>query len=822
MAAICAAGPRDGSPATLPQNSLSLVQNLVVMEGVANVNALVGCEVGQKSNLFIDMAKQDPGFVNKNGKTAGDYDLASNSPAINKGGQTDSVAQDFFGRSVPDTKTWTEDVGACEYGSSGPLPPFFPGAAEWIGAPGRGGQGGAGGAGGASSGATGTGGTGGTSCPATGGVVGTGGAGQGGTQVGTIPASETAVWQQFHPSRVPAARDAFAMAYHPGTQKTYVFGGMDPDSWRYPASYAIFSDLWAWDGKTWTQVTTAKSPPARAGSAMAYDPTRKSLILFGGGTGFSMDSWQHYDTLFDDTWEWTENQGWAELKPASKPLVGTGPGPANGVAMFTDTTRSKLLLWAGDSMSTNPDDPRVRCHLWEWDGAAMTWTKRAPVADASELAWIGPLAYDEGRQKLLFIEPQSAASPTSFSEWDPVTAGFTKGFARVSLGTPAWTTAQAAAYDSIRRRMVVLTEWPTDTWELDSQSLTWYHRALCWTLGEVFATSMVFDSARGVVVAFGESEPTNGTVINVLAELKVGQLDHGEGCTASTATSCASGFCVEGVCCDVAACTGACRSCGVPGSEGTCAPAPAGTPVPGSCADGLACDPTGACLAKNGRTCSRGNECASGFCADGVCCESACTGKCVACNLAGQAGRCRPHPEGADPEAECGDGTGACKSFCDGNGGCTYPANEVICGFCMTCDGYGACSIYNADCDYDGRSGAGGKADPGATGGAGGAGGRSDAGAGGVGAAGGSGGSQSGVDASASGGGGSGASDARAAAGGTSGGRDAATAADAASPKLTRSGCSCGVGRNSAALPVLAFLAVLGLLPWGRHRRPSR
>jgi hypothetical protein len=530
---------------------------------------------------------------------------------------------------------------------------------------------------------------------------------------------------------------------------------------------------------------------------MAYDPTRNSLILFGGGAGFSTNDWTRYDTLFDDTWEWTESEGWTELKPASKPLVGTGPGPSGGVVMFTDTTRSKLLLWAGWSMSTSPDDPRFRDCLWEWDGVAMTWSKRAPVADSSELAWMGPLAYDEGRQKLVLVAPLWRASVNAFWEWDPLTAGFSMRTTQFGLGEMG---VQAAAYDSLRRRMVFLTVQPTETWEVDTAGPTWYHRTLSSLPGDFWGASMVFDSARGVMVAFGESEPTRDTVINVLAEFKVSQLGNGEGCTASTAASCASGFCVEGVCCDVAACTGACMSCSVPGSEGTCTKARAGAEVSGSCGDGLACDGAGACMAANGRTCANSVECASGFCVDRVCCETACTGTCVACNLVGHSGTCRPYQEGTDPESECGDGTGACKSFCDGIGGCTYPGNEVICGSCITCDGYGACTSYDNDCSYlggnhpSGTGGVGGKADAGA----GGAGGRPDTGgAGGTSGTGGVGGK---ADAGAGG------------AGGTSGGRDAAAAADASTPKLGHSGCSCAVSGNFSAMPSLALLALLGLL----------
>jgi MYXO-CTERM domain-containing protein len=158
---------------------------------------------------------------------------------------------------------------------------------------------------------------------------------------------------------------------------------------------------------------------------------------------------------------------------------------------------------------------------------------------------------------------------------------------------------------------------------------------------------------------------------------------------------CASGFCVEGVCCDVAACSGACKSCNVPGSEGTCVPAAAGTEVPGSCAEGKSCDASGACKTKNGQACTTPADCASGFCVDGVCCDSACTGECMSCNQTGRAGTCTGYAAGTDPESECGKGTGVCRSTCDGIGSCAFPQWSMSCGECLRCDGAGDCSVYD-------------------------------------------------------------------------------------------------------------------------------
>lgn len=109
-----------------------------------------------------------------------------------------------------------------------------------------------------------------------------------------------------------------------------------------------------------------------------------------------------------------------------------------------------------------------------------------------------------------------------------------------------------------------------------------------------------------------------------------------------------------------------------------------------------------------GDSCQSGAECASGHCADQVCCDSACDDACHACNLTGFAGTCKPigagsapatgHPTcGPDPIAGCQrDGT------CDGNGACRLYQSGTLCGSpscsagtltpASTCDGKGTCT----------------------------------------------------------------------------------------------------------------------------------
>ena len=501
------------------------------------------------------------------------------------------------------------------------------------------------------------------------------------------------------PLEVPTARYNHAMAYNPSTGKTCLFGGYDSMSGR------VFNDLWEWDGKTWAQVAADVAPSGRMGAALAYDPARKSLILYGGEDSSGMNA-------YDETWEFDGARKWSQLK-----TVGS-PGGFFYHGMVTDTTRNKILLFGGINnymvkppVGGGPVRNPISNEVWEWDGSTMTWTDRTPTATTNVPSGRqNPImAYDEGRRKLfLYDGANNGGSMSMFWEWDPVSAGWTSRDTGDSLGYGYY---NYVAYDSTRRREVILPDSTKSgtssqqTWELDANGPTWYVRSTSPVPAGRYGSAMVFDRARGVVVLFGGQGTSTPMTSADTWEYKVTDLGNGEGCTSASASLCTSGFCVDGVCCEAAACSGACKSCNVAGSEGTCVLAKAGTEVPGSCSAGQACDGNGNCMTKNGQVCTSASTCASGSCADGVCCESACTGACSSCNQAGQVGRCSPYAAGTDPQNECGQGTGVCKSTCDGAGHCAYAAYTVSCGNCMTCDGNGSCSYPDPYCGSYGGTG---------------------------------------------------------------------------------------------------------------------
>jgi hypothetical protein len=138
------------------------------------------------------------------------------------------------------------------------------------------------------------------------------------------------------------------------------------------------------------------------------------------------------------------------------------------------------------------------------------------------------------------------------------------------------------------------------------------------------------------------------------------------GAFCSTKTECKSGFCAQGVCCS-SACTGACQSCALATTQGTCMPVASGS------------DPASICVDQGSASCGTTGKCQSGACEKyppgSPCGAASCPAsgtKFTPASSCDGAGACVTPASSSCSPYVCG--AGACKSTCTSNADCVSPA----------------------------------------------------------------------------------------------------------------------------------------------------
>ncbi len=237
-------------------------------------------------------------------------------------------------------------------------------------------------------------------------------------------------WTLRQISVAPSPRTGMAMAYDPSRQMVVAFGG------RTDPQLAIFSrETWLWDGKAWSLVSKngpdlgfawaafdenlkrvllygsanggiaqtwtwdgshwhqegGSSPPRRASTAMAFDPSSHRVLLFGGLGEEAM-------TPLNDTWAWNGSV-WSELKPVHSPSLRMSQVMASFTAM------RQVLLFGGFLRGQLLGD------AWLWDGSDWTQTSGTlPRADAT--------AVDIGSGVLVFGGDDALSMKNDSLLWD--------------------------------------------------------------------------------------------------------------------------------------------------------------------------------------------------------------------------------------------------------------------------------------------------------------------------------------------------------------------------------------------------------------------
>ena len=152
-----------------------------------------------------------------------------------------------------------------------------------------------------------------------------------------------------------------SMAYDSARAKTVLFGGADRGG-------VVYSPTAEWDGTTWTLPlpSGALAPPRRSSAAMAYDPARGRMVLFGG---------QGATAPLNDTWEY-DGVAWTQV-------VVSSPPPARlAASLVYDPVRARMVLYGGLVAASS-----FATDTWQYDGG--DWSQAASVGPNTQYQSMG-------------------------------------------------------------------------------------------------------------------------------------------------------------------------------------------------------------------------------------------------------------------------------------------------------------------------------------------------------------------------------------------------------------------------------------------------
>lgn len=172
----------------------------------------------------------------------------------------------------------------------------------------------------------------------------------------TPGAGDTGTWTDVaQVGTLPTAYYEMAMAYDPSRNWIVLFGGQVGGTYYngtfvYRVSDARWFDMTASD---------ATPPTARIAAAMVYDPDNDRMLMFGGrasGGSALNEMWQYKP----GTYQWT-----------TVTVNGSLPPARYNHSMVYDASRKKIILYGG---RTSYSDSSVLDDLWEYDIAGNRWT----------------------------------------------------------------------------------------------------------------------------------------------------------------------------------------------------------------------------------------------------------------------------------------------------------------------------------------------------------------------------------------------------------------------------------------------------------------
>jgi PKD repeat protein len=192
-------------------------------------------------------------------------------------------------------------------------------------------------------------------------------------------------WVQVIPtnnSSTPGDRTQPSFAYDPLLGQVVMYGGYNGNG------NTALSDTWTFSGGVWTEITSTlnRSPPARWGGQMVWDPVDQLLVMFGGRslTAFMNDTWTFNGTA------------WTNV------TTSVAPQPRAHYTMAYDPVDRYILLSGGDVENILTSSWSLYNDTWSWSNG--TWTNISSGVNGSIAPRVyAPSAYDPWNGSVVIV-----------------------------------------------------------------------------------------------------------------------------------------------------------------------------------------------------------------------------------------------------------------------------------------------------------------------------------------------------------------------------------------------------------------------------------
>lgn len=217
-----------------------------------------------------------------------------------------------------------------------------------------------------------------------------------------------------------------AAAFNPSSSTILLIGGSSP-------SHTGGGATREWDQRWYRVADSAASPPVRSGTAMEYNRSDNSVLLYGG---FSDDPARSSDRTLCDTWRFA-NHRWLRL--SAGPCVSQRQASQSLVFSVLDKT---VLLIEGPALAGDTVLRPLR--LWKW------LDNRWSLIDSAGPRRVGfsAVAYDDSR-RVLVVPVLYGGPDAGVWEWNGVT------WKHLITGGPSHRQTYALVYDARQCRVVL-------------------------------------------------------------------------------------------------------------------------------------------------------------------------------------------------------------------------------------------------------------------------------------------------------------------------------------------------------------------------------